>query len=218
MNHMQIDQYKEIHKKHSGYGKGGNAHYYYIATIIYYQGYRGAIDFGCGKGGLADQLDRQSGFTCDRYDPAIPGIDVLPDKRTYDVVVNTDVLEHIPEAELDSVLHVFRKLSENAIIIPHLSRATRILPNGENAHCTIKTPSEWASLFRQYYSFVYQLPHLSIQHALFLCTERDLDINALDNMLKLYVSSKKESTYNHLPFAKRLEKAIHIVLGKEKLR
>ncbi|MBN1929326.1 MAG: methyltransferase domain-containing protein [Chlorobiaceae bacterium] len=210
---MQIDQYKEIHRNHPGYGQGGNAHHFYLATIMYMLGLHDAIDFGCGKGGLANQLSENPGFTCSRYDPAIPGIDVLPNK-TFDIVVNTDVLEHVPEAELDGVMRDFRKLSTNAIIIPHLAKATRILPNGENAHCTIKTPAEWATMFKRYYAYVYELPHHSTVHALFLCSDQERNIASLQGILELYAASKKEGLHHLLPLGKRLEKAIRLIQGK----
>lgn len=211
---MQVDQYKEIHRKHAGYGQGGNAHHLYLATIMYVLGFHDAIDFGCGKGGLANQLGGNLGFTCARYDPAIPGIDVLPEK-TFDVVVNTDVLEHVPEAGLDGVLRDFRKLSTSAIVIPHLGKARRILPNGENAHCTIKTPAEWMSVFKRHYAHVYELPHHSTVHALFLCSNEERDIGALQSILGLYAASKKEGCHHLLPLGKRVEKALRLVLGKD---
>ncbi|WP_164927159.1 hypothetical protein [Chlorobaculum tepidum] len=136
-------------------------------------------------------------------------------KKTFDVVVNTDVLEHVPEAELDCVLRDFRKLSTNAIIIPHLAKATRILPNGENAHCTIKTPSEWAQVFKRHYAHVYELPHHSAVHALFLCGDQERDVTALRGILEQYVAAKNEVRHHLLPLGKRIEKAIRLIRGKD---
>jgi 2-polyprenyl-3-methyl-5-hydroxy-6-metoxy-1,4-benzoquinol methylase len=61
------------------------------------------LDYGCGKGVLADQLNKLKHISCEKYDPAIPDYDVRP-KKVFDCLINTDVLEHIPEDELDGTL------------------------------------------------------------------------------------------------------------------
>lgn len=63
------------------------------------------LDFGCGKGHqyTIDKFDKYFGVTVDMYDPCVPGIDILQDKK-YDGVICANVLNTIPEEELDEAL------------------------------------------------------------------------------------------------------------------
>jgi hypothetical protein len=76
-----------------------------------------------------------------RYDPAIPGIDRIPTDKI-DFIINTDVLEHIPIEHLDETLKDIASLSSSVFFNISLRLAHEILPNGENAHCTVY-PADW---------------------------------------------------------------------------
>ena len=114
-----IDQYRYIHSSKENYG-AGSRHFDYIRLILCCCNFRKVIDYGCGKGVLADQLNQLDSVDCSKFDPAIPGIDQLPTSR-FDAVINTDVLEHVPEPELDGVISNFTKLS------PEISRISQVL-------------------------------------------------------------------------------------------
>jgi hypothetical protein len=90
------------------------------------------------------------GMRYDRYDPAIPGLTEIPGEK-YDFLINTDVLEHIPEKDLSSVLAQFRSLSEHAYIRISTRLARTILPNGDNAHCTVWPGVKWLSYIKEFY-------------------------------------------------------------------
>jgi len=80
------------------------------------------------------------------YDPAYEPYSKRPDKR-FDGVICTDVVEHCPESDLQWILDDIFSFARcfvfiNAACYP----AVAILPNGENAHCTIKAPEWWGSL------------------------------------------------------------------------
>ena len=63
-------------------------------------------------------------------------------------MICTDVLEHCPEADLPWIiaeLFGFARRFVFASIACH--PAVKRLPNGENAHCTVKPPQFWAELF-----------------------------------------------------------------------
>jgi hypothetical protein len=76
------------------------------------------------------------------YDPSYAPFSALPE-GTFDGVISTDVLEHCPEEDVPWIVEEMfgfaeRFLFANVACYP----ATKRLPNGENAHCTIK-PVEW---------------------------------------------------------------------------
>lgn len=81
------------------------------------------------------------------YEPAVDGWDALPDKPC-DGVVCTDVLEHVPEQDL---VWVIRELFAHAEKFVFTSiacyPATAILPDGTNAHCTVRPIQWWSGFF-----------------------------------------------------------------------
>jgi hypothetical protein len=81
------------------------------------------------------------------YDPAHEPYSELPSGR-FDGVVCTDVLEHCPEQDLDWIIEGFFSFADkfvfaNVACYP----AAKHLPNGENAHCTIRPAAFWKSKF-----------------------------------------------------------------------
>lgn len=76
------------------------------------------------------------------YDPAYAPLSKLPEGR-FDGVIATDVLEHCPEQDLAWIVdELFGFASRFVFANVVCDAARKRLPNGENAHCTIK-PAEW---------------------------------------------------------------------------
>lgn len=111
------------------------------------------IDFGCGQSLLLDQLGLDYPVERRRYDPAIPAHSERP-SGVYDLLINVDVLEHIPEADLDPIIEEMRSLCRNAILIVDTIAARQVLPNGDNAHATIRPKTWWAQTLGRHF------PHL----------------------------------------------------------
>lgn len=79
----------------------------------------------------------------EKYDPAYSPFSNLPAKK-FDGVICTDVLEHCPEEDVPWILDEIYSYAEkfvygNIACYP----AKKTLPNGENAHCTVKQPAWW---------------------------------------------------------------------------
>lgn len=182
-----IKQYTMLHQDHPGYG-AGNQHFEYILVLLQMVNAQQIVDWGCGKGRLADSLTALK-LKCTKYDPAIPEYSQLPAGK-YDVTLSTDVLEHIPCELISDVLSEMARSATSAIVIPHLSLATTILPDGTNAHCTIKTPDEWMLELRVFYSIVEILPHHSSKHAMFWCSNTH-DVTQSSKMLCKHLADEK---------------------------
>ena len=84
-----------------------------------------------------------------RYEPAIEKYSQLP-QGPFDFVICSDVMEHIPDdhregqpSVLDSVIQTIGMLSSNIYLNISTRLAGQILPNGQNAHCTVMPTHKW---------------------------------------------------------------------------
>lgn len=97
------------------------------------------LDYGAGKCTLALSLPNLPIFN---YDPAIPGLD--DDPQPADLLVSTDVMEHIEPECLDDVLDHMMALSLAAVFLIVATRpALKSLPDGRNAHLIQKRIAWW---------------------------------------------------------------------------
>ena len=96
------------------------------------------VDYGCGKQSLARALPR---YRFIGYDPAIPGLDNPPPPA--DLVICTDVMEHIEPELLDAVLDDLERVTIKALFLTVATvPAKKILPDGRNAHLQVQ-PMDW---------------------------------------------------------------------------
>jgi len=122
------------------------------------------LDYGAGKGlqygPMKIQLDgRPTNFEsilefwkvkivhC--YDPGYSPFSTLPDQQ-FDGVISTDVLEHCPEEDIYWVINeIFRFSIKFVFANIACYPALKTLPNGENAHCTIKPINWWQAIIEE---------------------------------------------------------------------
>lgn len=139
------DLLHKMHVKQKNFGMGSKRRREYILSL----GYEDILDYGCGKGKLG--LGR-------KYDPAIP--DFAQDPEPADLVVCTDVLEHIEPDKLDNVLaHIKSKTKKYAYFTIGCAPAAKKLPDGRNAHLIVKPPSWWLEKLSQYFTLVSHAAH-----------------------------------------------------------
>jgi len=129
---------------------------------------RTVLDFGCGKQSLSEYIltnlpDREIEWT--NYDPGIAGINVLPTDK-FDLVVSTDVLEHIEPDLLDNTLKELGALTGKALIsdiacYPMGKKFTEGPYTGEDMHLTVESPSWWRERFS---AVIPQLQELVFEH------------------------------------------------------
>jgi hypothetical protein len=132
-----------------------------IKRLIERTGALNLLDYGSGKGRQYDQRDVRlpGGDVVESivdywgvdyvhcYDPSYPPLSALPQGK-FDGVVCTDVLEHVPEEDVAWVVEeLFGYASRFVYANVACYRAKKRLPNGENAHCTIRPPEWWKNLF-----------------------------------------------------------------------
>jgi hypothetical protein len=140
-----IEQYRQIHRT-KRYSHGGCVQRYVndITHLCCAIPTRTILDYGCGKGlqYTEDKIHEPWGVMPCLFDPGVPGIDELPD-RTFDGVICTGVLEHIPEDEIVVALDNLTRYAKRwAFIVVGIRPTKKLLPDGRQAHVTLR-PKEW---------------------------------------------------------------------------
>ncbi len=115
------------------------------------------LDYGSGKGMLYQEKDLalpegetipsvQEFWGVDEIRLYDPGVEEFAERPSgeFEGVVSTDVLEHIPEEDIDWVLAECFGFAQKFLYMNIASYpAVKTLPNGWNAHVTIQPPEWW---------------------------------------------------------------------------
>ena len=137
-----LAEQKRLHADPRGYGGRGDKWADQVVTIAAGVGAASVLDYGCGQGSLKRELERLNPrLRVSEYDPAIPGKDGEPPFA--DLVVCTDVLEHVEEKFVDAVLMHLATLARRAVFVVVSTVPTeKTLSAGRQAHITLK-PEKW---------------------------------------------------------------------------
>ena len=131
---------EELHQTKPSYGAGGYKDAKVVKRLIKQYQCADVLDYGCGKA----TLSRSLGWFAPKvynYDPAIPEYSVSPVPA--DLVVCTDVLEHLEPEYLGNVLDNLRDMTKKVLYLSVATRpAKKVLSDGRNAHL-IQEPAEW---------------------------------------------------------------------------
>lgn len=128
---------KQLHQSAPDYGTSGFKHADRILQLAKQLETRDIMDYGAGKQTLAKALP----FAITNYDPFIAGLDAEP--RVHDLVVCSDVLEHIePECVTDVLTHLISKVGKALFLDIAVRPAKKTLADGRNAHL-IQEPASW---------------------------------------------------------------------------
>jgi hypothetical protein len=131
-------QLEEMHRSRR-WGADGYKHADAVRALIEQFKPSTILDYGCGREELAKALApiRVSG-----YDPGIAGKEAMP--KPCDLVVCSDVLEHIEPDRLDNVLAHLSALCAKALYLVIATRpANAVLPDGRNAHLIVQDADYW---------------------------------------------------------------------------
>lgn len=135
------DQQTELHKD-VNYGVASTHFAPLVSRIVNDYQVQELLDYGAGKGRLAQSLDVDHAITVQQYDPAIAefSADPLPSE----MVACIDVLEHIEPQLLDNVLDDLQRLTRSVgLFTVSTEPAMKTLSDGRNAHLIVQPASWW---------------------------------------------------------------------------
>jgi len=149
-----IEQYKQYHLENTEYGNGGCLKFYlqHIIDLVQDWNAESLLDFGCGKaeGYLEYNHHEHWGILPSLYDPAIPEYQTLPE-GTFDGVISFDVMEHIPKEQIPETFdQIFSRADKFVFLGIATSPAKAVLPNGDNAHCTVEPIGWWEEMVHKH--------------------------------------------------------------------
>jgi 2-polyprenyl-3-methyl-5-hydroxy-6-metoxy-1,4-benzoquinol methylase len=136
----------QLHHENLAYGVGGAKHAPEILKIAASIKTKNILDYGCGKGRLGLEIPWQ----IVEYDPCIPGKEASP--KPADLVVCTDVLEHIEPERLVVVLaDLQRCVRQVGYFVVHTGPAMKTLPDGRNTHLIQQDPQWWRTQLQRFF-------------------------------------------------------------------
>jgi 2-polyprenyl-3-methyl-5-hydroxy-6-metoxy-1,4-benzoquinol methylase len=130
-----------LHAAPRGFGGRGSKWAELVVELAEQHTCRTILDYGCGQGSLARELAPK--LTIEEYDPAIAGKDAPPAGR-FDMVVCTDVLEHIESDKIFFVLqHLAQVTGHILFVVISLVPTEKKLSDGRQAHILLRSQEWW---------------------------------------------------------------------------
>lgn len=150
---------RQLHQENIAYGVGGEKYAPTVLKLAKQIAANSVLDYGCGKGTLGKALP----FGICEYDPAIPGKDESP--RPADLVICTDVLEHIEPDRIQYVLGDLKRVTRKVgYFVIHTGPATKKLADGRNAHLLQKGKPWWYKELAQYFTVAQVIEQKPLLH------------------------------------------------------
>ncbi len=144
------EQNRLLHEERPDYGANSHRLAGMVKDMCRQGPFASVLDYGCGKGTLKEFLP---GLDVREYDPAITGKDGSPEPA--DLVVCSDVLEHIEPDCLADVLADLRRVSGRmALLVISTIPATKTLPDGRNAHLIVEDPGWWRAKVSEHFTII----------------------------------------------------------------
>lgn len=132
-------EYRRMHQQGTFSGGSLEIHLSEIKQLIKEYDIHSLLDYGCGK---AKCHKKKLVEKTTLYDPYCEPYSSKPE-GTFDMVICTDVMEHVPEEDVGKVLAELLNYTDKVLYLSIATYpASKKFSNGNNVHLTIK-PKEW---------------------------------------------------------------------------
>ena len=153
----------QLHRTSANYGTSGHKHAARVLELVERFNAASVLDYGCGKETLKSAIG--SVVEVHGYDPAFSNEPVKAD-----LVVCTDVMEHVEKPYIGAVLsHIFDLTRYGAFFTISCIKGIRRLPDGRLAHCSVYPPAWWEEQLARYGKIEHSQPVEAGEIALFVC-------------------------------------------------
>lgn len=133
------NQLMQLHQDDPRWGTTGREYAPVVSRIVTDFMPKNILDYGCGKQTLGRALSQ---YRIIGYDPGIDGMGTPPNPA--DLVVCTDVLEHVEPDCLGDVLDDLQRVTRRIIFLQISTvKAVQILPDGRNSHLIVENTRWW---------------------------------------------------------------------------
>lgn len=141
-HYKDLELYKQLHQSRS-YGDSGFGYVDDVSSFIKHTNAKTILDFGSGTGSLKKALKNIHQIEIDEFDPCVAGKTKIPQLQ-YDLVITTDLLEHLHKEEIDNLFDEMMSLNPQFMYHGISTRPARILlPDGTNCHKTVENANWW---------------------------------------------------------------------------
>lgn len=165
-----LDEYRKLA------AEGGNfhglsilQHKKLIGKLVHQTKSTSLMDYGCGRGDAwysPHNLHHYLGIKRKHlflYDPSFPKHDKLPTDRTFDGVLCSDVLEHVPEEAVPATIERLFSYSNLFVWASVCCRpAKKKFGDGTNMHVTVRPMEWWSERFIEAYQLSVSRPHFHL--------------------------------------------------------
>jgi 2-polyprenyl-3-methyl-5-hydroxy-6-metoxy-1,4-benzoquinol methylase len=151
VNKLISDTYRQqnalLHKSKTKYGQRGHRHLKIVSKLRKKYKCTSVLDYGCGTG----DLSKKAPYWVSNYDPAIDEYSKLPEPA--DLIVCTDVMEHIEPELLDNVMGHLKELTQKFayFVIATRPDTSKTLPDGSNPHKIVNDAKWWVNKLSEYF-------------------------------------------------------------------
>jgi hypothetical protein len=153
-----LSMQKDMHKN-PNYGVASLSFGSLVAELISKSNARSVSDYGAGKKNLYVAL-QANGVSFDNYYPYDPAFPEYGPPRIADLVCCIDVLEHIEAEYLGHVLSDLAEITRNlGFFSVHMGPASKVLPDGRNAHLIQKPISWWIPIISEHFEIIQLQKH-----------------------------------------------------------
>lgn len=152
-----LKENQRLHEDVGGFGVGGYKWLPVVTKMVEHHGIKTLLDYGCGKGTLKRKYPGKLDIR--EYDPAIPEKASMPEPAQ--LVVCTDVLEHIEPDLLDNIISHIESVTEVMVLFGIATRPSdKYYSDGSNVHVIIEDDYFWRNKLLEHFSKVTDIPPL----------------------------------------------------------